>query len=481
MQLTIVLRTFGILLMLFSASLVPPVLVSAYYEDGELFHFAAIFWVAVTAGLALWLPFRRGQRALRNRDGFVIVGMFWLVMSLVTAVPFMVGLDMSPTRAVFEAVSAFTTTGATVIVGLDHLPRSILFYRQQLQWLGGIGVVVTAVALLPMMGVGGMQLVRAEITGPMKEEKLTPRINHTAKALWKVYGVLTVACALAYWLAGMEPFDAVAHSFSTVSTAGFSTHDASLAYFQNPLVEAIAMLFMLLGAINFALHFTAWQRLSIRGYLQNAEVRVFLSAVVVLIAVITLVLVAENTHSEPLQALRHAAFTAVSFITTSGFTIDDAAAWPAMLPVLLVFSAFMAGCAGSTSGGMKTIRFIVLFKQGLLEISSLIHPNLVRPLKIDNRVVPVRVIQSVWGFFAAYIAAFALFMLALMMLGLDQVTAFGAVAATLNNLGPGLGAVSGNFIGMPDTGLWLMSFAMLLGRLEIFTLLVLLTPDFWRR
>lgn len=481
MQLTIVLRTFGILLMLFSASLVPPVLVSAYYEDGELFHFAAIFWVAVTAGLALWLPFRRGQRALRNRDGFVIVGMFWLVMSLVTAVPFMVGLDMSPTRAVFEAVSAFTTTGATVIVGLDHLPRSILFYRQQLQWLGGIGVVVTAVALLPMMGVGGMQLVRAEITGPMKEEKLTPRINHTAKALWKVYGVLTVACALAYWLAGMEPFDAVAHSFSTVSTAGFSTHDASLAYFQNPLVEAIAMLFMLLGAINFALHFTAWQRLSIRGYLQNAEVRVFLSAVVVLIAVITLVLMAENTHSEPLQALRHAAFTAVSFITTSGFTIDDAAAWPSMLPVLLVFSAFMAGCAGSTSGGMKTIRFIVLFKQGLLEVSSLIHPNLVRPLKIDKRVVPARVIQSVWGFFAAYIAAFALFMLALMMLGLDQVTAFGAVAATLNNLGPGLGAVSGNFIGMPDTGLWLMSFAMLLGRLEIFTLLVLLTPDFWRR
>ena len=246
MQLTIVLRTFGILLMLFSVSLLPPVLVSAIYDDGELFHFATILWASLVAGLILWLPFRTGQRALRNRDGFVIVGMFWLVIGLISAVPFLVGLGMSPAWAVFEAISAFTTTGATVIVGLDELPKSILFYRQQLQWLGGIGVVVTAVALLPMMGVGGMQLVRAEITGPMKEEKLTPRINHTAKALWKIYGVLTLACALAYWLAGMDLFDAIAHSFSTVSTAGFSTHDASLAYFDSPLIEAIAVVFMLL-------------------------------------------------------------------------------------------------------------------------------------------------------------------------------------------------------------------------------------------
>jgi trk system potassium uptake protein TrkH len=481
MQLTIVLRTFGILLVLFSASLLPPVLVSAYYDDGELFQFSVTLWVSLLAGLALWLPFRRGQRSLRNRDGFVVVGMFWLIMGLISAVPFMVGLDLSPSWAVFEAISAFTTTGATVIVGLDELPRSILFYRQQLQWLGGIGVIVTAVALLPMMGVGGMQLVRAEITGPMKEEKLTPRINHTAKALWKIYGVLTVACALAYWMAGMTPFDAIAHSFSTVSTAGFSTHDASLGYFNSPLIEAIAIAFMLLGSISFALHFTAWQHFSLRGYLRNAELRVFLWVVVLLSLVATGVLMAEKTYPDVLQALRFASFEVVSVITTTGYGIDDFSAWPAMLPVLLVFAAFMGGCAGSTSGGMKTIRYVVLFKQGVLEISNLIHPNLVRPLKIDNRVVPPRVMQAVWGFFAAYIAAFAIFMLALMMLGLDQVTAFGAVAASLNNLGPGLGEVSSNFTTVPDAGLWLMSFAMLLGRLEIFTLLVLLTPGFWRR
>lgn len=481
MQLTIVLRTLGILLVLFSASLLLPVLISAYYEDGQLVHFAITLMVSLVAGLALWLPFRRGQRSLRNRDGFVIVGMFWLVMSLVTAVPFIVALGMPPAQAVFEAVSAFTTTGATVIVGLDDLPRSILFYRQQLQWLGGIGVVVTAVALLPMMGVGGMQLVRAEFSGPMKEEKLTPRVNQTAKALWKVYAVLTLACALAYWLAGMDPFDAVAHSFSTVSTAGFSTHDASLGYFDSPLIEFIAMVFMLAGAINFALHFTAWQHLTVRGYWRNAEVRVFLSVAAVLVVVTTLVLIVEGYYSDPFQALRQGAFQAVSVITTTGFSTVDFSVWPSMLPVLLIFAAFMAGCAGSTSGGMKTIRFIVLFKQGLLELSSLIHPNLVRPLKIDNRVVPPRVIQAVWGFFAAYIASFAVLMLALMMLGLDQVTAFGAVAATLNNLGPGLGDVSQNFTSLPDAGLWLMSFAMLLGRLEIFTLLVLLTPGFWRR
>ncbi|MCK9531921.1 MAG: TrkH family potassium uptake protein [Gammaproteobacteria bacterium] len=481
MQLTIVLRTFGILLMLFSVSLLPPVLVSAIYDDGELFHFATILWASLVAGLILWLPFRTGQRALRNRDGFVIVGMFWLVIGLISAVPFLVGLGMSPAWAVFEAISAFTTTGATVIVGLDELPKSILFYRQQLQWLGGIGVVVTAVALLPMMGVGGMQLVRAEATGPMKEEKLTPRINNTAKALWKIYGVLTLACALAYWLAGMDLFDAIAHSFSTVSTAGFSTHDASLAYFDSPLIEAIAVVFMLLGSISFALHFTAWHNYSPRIFLHNAELRVFLGVALVLSVIATVVLVSEGTRPDVLTAARFAVFEVVSVITTTGFSIEDFSAWPAMLPVLLIFAAFMGGCAGSTSGGMKTIRFVVLFKQGILEISNLIHPNLVRPLKIENRVVPQRVVQAVWGFFAAYMAAFAVFMLSLMMLGLDQITAFGAVAATLNNLGPGLGAVSSNFTGMPDAGLWLMSFAMLLGRLEIFTLLVLLTPGFWRR
>jgi trk system potassium uptake protein TrkH len=481
MHLPLVSSILGLMLLLFSGSLLPPLLVAWIYDDGGLVHFATTLTIALVGGLLLWAPFRRLDYRLRTRDGFVIVTLFWVVMGLLYSLPFVFGLGLGAADAVFESFSGFTTTGATVITGLDALPPSILFFRQEIQWFGGIGFVVSAVALLPMLGIGGMQLFKAETPGPMKDEKLTPRIAHTARALWRIYAGLTAACAVAYWVAGMSAFDAIAHALTTLSTGGFSTHDASMAFFASPLIEAIAVVFMLAGGINFAIHFVAWQRLSLKGYWRNVEARAFLGTVLVVIGVTAFVLVQEGRSPDALAAIRLAAFTVVSVITSTGFGVEDFSLWPAMLPVLLILVSFMGACSGSTTGGMKTIRFVILSRQATLEVQRLVHPALVRPLKLDGRVVPPRVVEAVWGFFAIYIVVFALFMLTLMAAGMDQVSAFGAVATCLNNLGPGLGEVATTFASVDDATKWLMSLAMLLGRLEIFTVLVLLAPAFWRR
>lgn len=378
-------------------------------------------------------------------------------------------------------MSGFTTTGATVLTGLDSLPPSILMYRQQLQWLGGAGVVVLAIAILPMLGVGGMQLFRAETAGPMKDEKITPRIAHAARALWVIYVSFTIACALAYWLAGMSAFDAIAHSFSTVSTAGFSTHDASLAHFDSLAIEIIAIVFMLLGGISFNVHFLALRMRKGTIYWRDTQTLVFLSIVAVLMLIITATLYLTGQYPDLGTALRMGAFQATSVLTTTGFSTDNYSIWPLFLPVLLIFASFIGGCAGSTAGGMKVIRFIILAKEGSRELWRLLHPSIVRPIKLGGRALPDRVVDAVWGFFALYIATFALLMLLLMATGVDQITAFGAVAASLNNLGPGLGGVGLNFAGLNNTATWLCTLAMLLGRLEIFTLLALLSPIFWRK
>lgn len=481
MRLAFAARVIGLMLLLFSVSLVVPLGIAMAYDDGLAGLFLEELLAATGLGLLLWAPLARRRLQTRATDGFLIVTLMWVAMSFLGAVPFIFGIHLDLAAAVFEAASAFTTTGATVIVGLDALPPSILFYRQELQWIGGIGVVVLAVALLPVLGVGGMQLFKAETPGPMKDEKLTPRISHTARILFKLYLALTMACALAYWVAGMSAFDAVAHSLTTLSTGGFSTHDAGIAHFDSPAIEAVAIVFMLLGAINFAVHFTAWQRLDLRQYWRNVEVRVFLLVVALLVAVCTLTLYATGYAADPLRALRLALFEVVTVITSTGFGIDDFSVWPLALPVLLMFSTFMGACAGSTAGGMKTIRFIILVRQALIEVHRLIHPSLVRPLKIEGRVMPQRVVEAVWGFFVVYIIVFAITMLAVMFDGLDQVTAFGAVATCINNVGPGLGKVSANFTAVSDLSKWFFAFAMIMGRLEIFTIFVLLTPAFWRR
>lgn len=481
MQLGVVLRTLGVLCLLFSTTLVPPILVSLAYSDGEIGHFSASFATALVSGLALWWPLSRKPQRIRNRDGFGIVALMWVVMSLLGALPFMLGLDMSFVDALFESTSGFTTTGSTVITGLDALPRSILLYRTEIQWLGGIGVIVFAVALMPMLGVGGMQLYKAETPGPVKDERMTPRIAGTARTLCVVYVLATVACAVSYWLAGMSPFDAIAHSFSTLSTGGYSTHDASLGYFDSAPIEIVAIVFMLVGGISFNAHFVAWHRFNLKHYVTNAQVRAFLIIVGSLGIFCGWVLYREHLYDHPLEALRYGLFETASVITTTGYGIDDFSMWPLALPVLLIFSSFVGGCASSTAGGIKVIRMMIVGKQAAVHVERLIHPQAMKRVLIDGRVLPDSVIEGVWGFFAVYVTVFAILMVLLMMDGMDQVTAFGAIATAINNLGPGLGGVALDFTHVDAEGKLLCSFAMLLGRLEIFTFLVLLTPEFWRR
>lgn len=481
MKLTVIIRTLGVLFMLFSTTLIPPLAVSLLYADGEATHFSLTFAIAAIIGLVLWWPMRSRETTIRTRDGFAIVALLWTAMSLLGAVPFMLALDLSFADAVFESASGYTTTGATVLSGLDEMPKSILLYRQELQWLGGIGVVVLSVALLPMLGIGGMQLYRAEVPGPFKDERMTPRIARTARRLSEVYVTFTVVCSLCYWLAGMDAFDAIAHGMATVATGGYSTHDASMAYFDSPLIEAIAITFMLLGAINFSVHFIAWRTLRLQLYGQDTQTRAFLWAAAALTLSVAAILYFTNEYDDPLESLRYAAFQVVSVITTTGFATANFALWPLALPVLLIFASFVGGSAGSTSGGLKVIRVLILAKQAGVHVRRLIHPRSLTPVRIDGRIVPESIIDGIWGFFAVYVAVFALLMVVLMLDGVDQVTAFGAVSTSLNNLGPGLGGVAITFEGLSDHATLLMAFSMLLGRLEIFTFLVLLTPAFWRR
>jgi len=411
-----------------------------------------------------------------------VVTLFWSVLGTFGSLPllFAPNPDLTATDAIFESLSGLTTTGATVISGIDLLPRSILFYRQQLQWLGGMGIVALAVAVLPMLGIGGMQLYRAESPGPVKDNKLVPRLAETAKALWYIYLALTVVCALAYWLVGMDLFDAVGHSFTTIAIGGFSTHDASIAYFDNSAVEMVAVVFMFIAGINFALHFTAWSRRSIRHYLADPEFR-FYAFILGLVALVTIAFLRYSGTYGTSDAFVKGLFQVISIATTTGFTSADFNAWPSFLPYLLFYAAIIGACAGSTGGGMKVVRILLIFKQGMREVTRLIHPRAEIPIKLGKIPVPDRVIDSVWGFFAAYVMVFMAMLLALLATGLDIITAFSAVGACINNLGPGLGSVALNYGHLPDTAKWILCLAMLMGRLEVFTLLVLFTPTFWRK
>ncbi|HJR71578.1 MAG TPA: TrkH family potassium uptake protein [Gammaproteobacteria bacterium] len=481
MHLTVIIRTLGVLFLLFSTTLLPPLAISLAYADGEVAHFSVTLAIALAIGLALWLPFRRDSHTIRSRDGFLIVALMWSAMSLLGTVPFILALDLSFPDAFFESVSGYTTTGATVLEGLDSMSPSILFYRQEIQWLGGIGVIVLAVALLPMLGIGGMQLYKAETAGPLKDERFTPRLARTARGLVVVYLVLTTVCAGSYWLAGMGLFDAVAHSLSTVATAGYSTHDASLAFFDSVPIELVATIFMLIGGISFNEHFIAWRTLQLQRYGRDTQTRGFLLLVGIAIVVVLLVLLVTRTYESLAEGLRYAVFEVVSVFTTTGYGIADFSQWPLALPVVLIFTGLIGGCAGSSAGGIKVIRIVVLFKQVGIHIHRLIHPQAIRRLRVDGQPLPDAVVEAVGGFFAVYIVMFFIFMALAMMDGMDQVTAFGAVAATISNLGPGLGDVAITFADVSPHGKIMFAIAMLFGRLEIYTFLVLLAPAFWRR
>ena len=474
------LRILGLLLMLFSLTMLPPIGISVIFDDGQIPLFGAAAGLIFGAGFISWLPARRQKRDLRIRDGFVITVLFWLVLGSAGSVPLALSeqLNLSMTDALFESISGLTTTGATVIVGLDHLPKSVLFYRQQLQWLGGMGIVVLAVAILPMLGIGGMQLYRAETPGPVKDAKLSPRIAETAKALWLIYLSLTAACALAYWISGMTIFDAICHAFSTIAIGGFSPYDASIGHFNSVSIETVAIIFMVISGMNFSLHFIAWHNNSLKHYLHDPEWKTYLLFLFGLSLLISLALVENGTYPVN-EAFRKGIFEVVSIATTTGFTTADYASWPTFIPFLLLMSAFIGACAGSTGGGIKIIRMLLLYKQGSREIKRLIHPNAVIPIKLGRKPVGSRVIDAVWGFLAAYVLIFAVLMLVCMALGEDPITAYSAVGACLNNLGPGLGDATLNYSTLSDGTKYVLSFAMLLGRLELFTLLVVLSPSFW--
>jgi len=482
MNWTVVQRILGLLLMVFSLTMLPPVLFSLYYDDHSWLPFVEGFGLTLAAGFICWLPVHRSKKDLRLRDGFLVVAAFWTVLGTFGAAPlyFADGLSLSFTDAVFESMSGLTTTGATVLTGLDELPVSILYYRQQLQWLGGMGIIVLAVAVLPMLGVGGMQLYRAETPGPVKDTKLTPRITETAKALWYVYLAFTITCMVGYRLAGMGWFDALCHAFSTVAIGGFSTHDLSIGYFNSPAIDLIAVFFMFVAGINFSLHFFAWRYVSVKHYFQDPEFRAYGFVLIVLSTIVIASLYFYQVFADPGLTFINGLFQAVSIATTTGFTTVDFSAWPAAIPALLILSSFVGGSAGSTAGGIKVIRCLLVYKQGMREIVRLVHPSAEIPVKLGNKAVGSRVVDAVWGFFSVYIIVFGVMLLAMMYTGMDQVTAFSAVAATLNNLGPGLGDVSSGFHNVTDTAKWIAVAGMLLGRLEIFTLLVLITPTFWR-
>lgn len=474
-------RIIGFFSMGFSLSLLIPILVSLLYDDKEAIHFVHAFLMMFIPGSLLWSITRNKSLELTVRDGFLVVTIFWCWISLLASWPFILGAHLSFTDAIFESISAFTTTGSTVITDLEHLPKSLLFYRQQLQWFGGMGMVVLAIAVLPMIGIGGMQLYKAEAPGPFKEQKITPRLSQTARSLWGIYVIITICNALAYWLAGMSPFDAIAHSLSTVSTGGFSTHDESLGYYNSPLIESIAIIFMLLGAINFSIHYVVWRKGSIAPYFEDIEVRNFLIFVMSVVLFSSLLLYTQDTYSSLSESFENAFFEVVSIVTSTGFGMADFSIWPGALPVLLIFISFVGGCGGSTAGGMKVMRMNVIVQQGIREIKRLIHPRAQYPIRIGKQLLAERTVEAVWGFMAMYMVTFILLILLMMQTGLDQISAFSAIATCMNNLGPGLGEVTTTFASISDSAKVIAMLAMLLGRLEVFTILVLLTPSFWKQ
>ena len=482
MQLLGVIRILGILICLFSITLIPPIIISLIHVDQTHEEFLLALAIIFSFGVACWFPVRNQKKELRFRDGFIIVVLIWVVLSMMAAVPLM--LVSTPSLrlvdALFESTSGLTTTGATILSSLDTLPHSVLYYRQQLQWLGGMGIIVLAVAVMPALGVGGMQLYKAESPGPVKDAKLTPRITETAKAIWYIYLGLTVVCGFSYYLAGMSIFDAICHAFSTVAIGGFSTHDASLGYFQNNTIYLLACLFMILAGLNFALHFTVVHSRRISIYIQDPEAKVYFGLILAAMILTIFMLTSHGVYPSLSENFVQGLVQVVSIVTTTGFTTSDFTIWPTFVPLLLILLSTAGGCAGSTAGGMKIIRIMLLFKQGSREISRLVHPSALIPIKLGGKPVSDNVINAVWGFLSLYIFSFTVLLILMLATGSDLITAWSAVAASLNNLGPGLGDVAQNYKSISDSGKIVLTFAMLLGRLELFTLLVLVFPVFWK-
>ena len=478
-----VLNVLSKVVILFSATFMVPLTLSWILDDGAQRAYDEAILITFVAGMLMWAFTRRAQRELQTRDGFLLVLLAWTILPAFATLPLLIYLpDLSFTDAYFETVSGITTTGSTVLSGLDQLPMSINLWRGLLVWFGGMGLIVLAVAILPLLGVGGMQMYKAETPGPMKDAKLTPRITETAKGLYLVYVGISLACGTAYWLAGMTPFDAVMHTFSTMGLGGFSSHDASFGYWNSPLIEGVAVGFMLVAGINFSTHFLAWRQRSANAYRLDPEVRWFLIITLGSSLLITFYLLAMRTYPDFFQALRYSLFNTVSIATSTGFASTDYNLWPIFAPLWMLLLSSFASCSGSTGGGMKMVRAQLLFRQGRRELTRLIHPAARLPVKLGGQVVPNTIIYAVLAFAFMYVATMLVMTLALTASGLDLITAFTAVVASINNTGPGLNQVgpATTYASLSDFQTWVCTLAMLLGRLELLTVLVVFTRTFWR-
>ena len=478
-----VVRIFGVLLCCFALTMLVPLILSWSLRDGAESAYDEAFLVTFGTGAGLWWAARKETRELKVRDGFLMVVLVWSVLPVFAGMPLMFQLGISFTDAYFESMSGLTTTGSTVLANLDKMPPSINLWRGMMVWLGGMGLIVLAVAILPLLGIGGRQMFKAETPGPMKDSQLTPRMTQTAKGLWGVYAVVTVLCILGLHWAGMDWFDAVMHAFTTMGLGGFSSHDASFGHWNSPAIEAVTIVFMLLAGMNFATMFLALYGRSFQPYLRDPEVRWFMGITAASVLGIAIYLWAMGTYPEFLTALRHSAFNVVSIATTTGYASVDYNLWPMFAPLWMLFLCSFATSAGSTGGGIKMIRAIILYKQVYRELIRSMHPNVVWPVRIGGEPVPQNILFAVLAFAFVYMCSIATMTLLMSFSGLEIITAFSAVVASINNTGPGLNQVgpATTYEVLTDFQTWVCSFAMLLGRLEIFTLLVVLTPSFWRR
>ena len=476
-----VINVTGLLALFTGLTMLIPLAVGYHYGDSTLKPFTLSTFITLFSGALLHLMFRGAQaEVITQREGMAIVAAGWVAAGLFGALPFYLGLPTSFVDAVFESVSGFTTTGSSILADIESVPRGLLFWRSFIQWLGGMGIIVLSIAILPFLKVGGMQLYKAEVPSPVPD-KLKPHIKDTAKVLWKVYALISLVQVLLLILGGMSLFDAVCHAFTTMPTGGYSTRNTSIAYFDSVYFDVVMIVFMLLAGLNFSLHY-----LFLKGkplvFWRNSECRFFLGAVIVLTALVSWD-IHQSVYDSLAQALRHGAFQVVSIVTTTGYVTADYALWPGMSQLILLLCMFLGASAGSTGGGMKSLRIMVAFKYCYRELFMLVHPHAVSRIKIGGKTVSEDVARSVLGFLALYVSLFAVGSLLVTLTGVDFMTAIGAVAATLGNIGPGFGMVgpTGNFSQVPDAGKWILIWCMLLGRLEIYTMIIFFVPEFYRK
>jgi trk system potassium uptake protein len=476
-------HVFALVMMVFAATMLAPLIMAVWGLDAALWSFVISALATFAMGALLWLATRHYRRELKTRDGLMLVALTWVALPAVAGFPLWHYLPINYTDAYFEAASGLTTSGATTLSGLEFLPRSINLWRHLLSWLGGMGIIVLAVAILPLLGVGGMQIYRAEMPGPMKDTKLTPRIGQTAKLLWAVYAGLTAACIASLKLAGMDWFDAVCHGFSAVSLGGFSTYDASIGHFNSLPIEMVLTAFEIMAALNFATHYLAWTQRGVKAYFRDAEAKAVLGVLAGSCLGVAIFLFMKGSYPNFPTALRHAVFNVVSVATDSGLHTQDYSHWPIFAPMWMLFMGCIVASSGSTGGGIKMIRTLVLAKQAHRELNQLVHPNMVRPLKVGGTIIANRVVFAVLAFVFLYFMSVVGLVFVQLASGLDFLTAFSAIVACINNAGPGLGLVGpgSTYAVLNDFQIWVCSAAMLLGRLEVFTILVLFTPTLWRK